>query len=72
RPHNSFMLYRKDMQKLVIKDNPNMNQKIVSKKVGEMWKNAPESVKEHYGRLAEQAKEEHKKKYPNYKYNPRR
>ncbi|KAJ1927967.1 slightly ste11-like protein [Tieghemiomyces parasiticus] len=72
RPHNSFILYRRDKQKEIVRDNPNLNQKFVSKKVGEMWKNESKEVKEHYARLAEIEKQEHKKRHPDYRYNPRR
>ncbi|KAJ1658466.1 hypothetical protein IWQ61_002288 [Dispira simplex] len=72
RPHNSFILYRKDKAKEITRDNPNMNQKEVSKTIGKLWREESKEVKEHYARLSQIHKEEHRRKHPTYKYTPRK
>ncbi|KAJ1552963.1 hypothetical protein HK405_009399, partial [Cladochytrium tenue] len=41
-----------------------------SRLIGDMWRDEPEHVKDEYRRRAELAREEHKRKYPDYKYSP--
>ncbi|KAK9710846.1 hypothetical protein K7432_008196 [Basidiobolus ranarum] len=72
RPNNSFMTYRKDKQKSNLDAHPGINNKEVSKIVGEMWRNESEDIKEFYRKKAEQGKRDHALKYPGYKYTPRK
>ncbi|ORY01379.1 hypothetical protein K493DRAFT_209710, partial [Basidiobolus meristosporus CBS 931.73] len=72
RPNNSFMTYRKEKQKAILDAHPGINNKEVSKIVGEMWRNESEAVKEYYRKKAEQGKKEHALRYPGYKYTPRK
>ncbi|KAJ1976308.1 hypothetical protein H4R34_004028 [Dimargaris verticillata] len=72
RPHNSFILYRKDKQKEITQKTPNINQKVVSKMIGQMWKAESKEVKDYYAKQAEIHKKEHMEKYPDYKYTPRK
>jgi len=44
----------------------------LSKQAGVAWHNLPELEKKHYHDLAKQAEVEHKAKYPDYVYRPRR
>ncbi|KAJ1927968.1 hypothetical protein IWQ60_002474 [Tieghemiomyces parasiticus] len=71
RPPNKFMIYRCDKQKEVARDNPTLNQKYISQLIGKMWVNEAKEIKEHYTRLADIGRQEHKKRHPNYRYNPR-
>ncbi|KAJ1560218.1 hypothetical protein HK405_007845 [Cladochytrium tenue] len=41
-----------------------------SRLIGDMWRDEPEHVKDEYRRRAELAREEHKRKFPDYKYSP--
>ncbi|KAF9562389.1 hypothetical protein CPC08DRAFT_761518 [Agrocybe pediades] len=76
RPENSFFLYRKHYAPVVLRDilsNPSTRttgtlQAQLSKKMSLRWKE--EENKEYWYKLAEQAKEEHRRKYPNYVYRP--
>ncbi|KAJ1925039.1 hypothetical protein IWQ60_004820 [Tieghemiomyces parasiticus] len=71
RPPNKFMIYRCDKQKEVARNNPTLNQKYISQLIGKMWVNEAKEIKEHYTRLADIGRREHKKRHPNYRYNPR-
>ncbi|KAL9939754.1 hypothetical protein V8E36_001571 [Tilletia maclaganii] len=44
----------------------------LTKIMAELWKNETAEVREHYHHLAEQAKVDHKQRYPDYRYRPRR
>ncbi|KAI9227923.1 MAG: high mobility group box domain-containing protein, partial [Piptocephalis tieghemiana] len=72
RPLNSFMTYRKVKQHEVIRQNPSVDNRDISRIVAQWWRSEPASVKEHYKRLADQGKREHLLKYPGYKYAPRK
>ncbi|KAJ1673717.1 hypothetical protein EV182_004699, partial [Spiromyces aspiralis] len=58
RAYNSFIWYRKDKIKEVIKQNPDMSQTRASQLVAEMWRKEPENVKAIYKRKYEQHKRE--------------
>ena len=68
RPLNSFMLYKRDKKTLFLKENPKMNNRLISRLVAEEWHKEPESVKEIYRNLAKEGRALHAKLYPNYKY----
>jgi len=76
RPLNAFMLYRKNA--VARERSPGSFEKTkaknteISKKVGHMWRKEPDEVKNLFNILAKLAKSEHKKKYINYKYTPRK
>ncbi|KAJ3279600.1 hypothetical protein HK104_001306 [Borealophlyctis nickersoniae] len=64
------MTFRMDKQHEVLARHPGANNKDVSKIVGEMWRAAPEEVKDYYRKKAEQGRKEHMSRYPDYKYTP--
>ncbi|KAG4107460.1 hypothetical protein H8356DRAFT_974844 [Neocallimastix lanati (nom. inval.)] len=72
RPKNSFLFYLHDKTPDFLKINPNINRRDVSKAVGQMWRNETEEVKKYYAEKARIELEEHKLKYPNYKFTPDR
>lgn len=43
-----------------------------SKYASDKWKNLPTDIKSHYEQLAAEEKEQHKLKYPDYKFKPRK
>jgi hypothetical protein len=49
-----------------------INNNQVSKIIGKMWQSASPDVKRTYRLKAEEAKREHKEKYPDYKYSPKK
>lgn len=72
RPPNAFILYRRSKQPDIVAQNEGISNNEVSKQVGEMWHKEPTEEKMKFQRLADAAKMEHMKKYPEYKYRPRR
>ncbi|KAI8974655.1 hypothetical protein BDB01DRAFT_385705 [Pilobolus umbonatus] len=72
RPLNCFMLFRLDKQKEIVKVCPGANHRDISKIISKWWKEITPEVREFYQLKAMVAKREHHKKYPNYKFNPRR
>lgn len=71
RPSNSFMLY-KMAYKPYISDiaRANGNQQAICTVASESWNNETEDVKADFAELALLEKGEHRKAFPDYKYNP--
>jgi len=72
RPPNAFILYRRAKQPSIVAQHRGITNNEVSKEVGRMWHDEPAEVKLRFQRMAEAAKDEHKKKYPEYRYRPRK
>ncbi|KAK9765407.1 slightly ste11-like protein [Basidiobolus ranarum] len=72
RPNNSFMTYRKEKQQEILDTFPGINNKEVSKIIGMRWRREPEEVKKIYRAKAAEEKSLHAKRYPGYKYSPRK
>ncbi|CAJ0751950.1 749_t:CDS:2 [Entrophospora sp. SA101] len=73
RPPNAFILYRRAKQPSILaKNNGGISNNDVSKEIGKMWHEEPEDIRLKYQKMAETAKQEHMKKYPEYRYKPRR
>ncbi|CAG8671637.1 7796_t:CDS:1 [Gigaspora rosea] len=71
RPQNAFILYRKDIQSEIVKENPNVKLEQISKIVGEKWANASDETKNRYTILAELCNRVHRDIFPNYKFIPK-
>ncbi|CAH2353447.1 hypothetical protein CLIB1423_10S05204 [[Candida] railenensis] len=73
RPRNAFILFRQKYHQsvldegTVIRTNPE-----VSRELGRRWRNLSVEQKDYWNNLAEEEKTTHAKKYPNYRYTPRR
>lgn len=73
RPRNAFILFRQKYHQSVldegnvIRTNPE-----VSRELGRRWRSLSASEKDHWNNLAEEEKKNHAKKYPGYRYTPRR
>ncbi|KAL6454631.1 RFG1 Repressor of filamentous growth 1 [Candida maltosa Xu316] len=73
RPRNAFILFRQKYHQTVldegtiIRTNPE-----VSRELGRRWRNLSPQEKDHWNNLAEEEKKNHAKKYPGYRYTPRR
>lgn len=73
RPRNAFILFRQKNHQLVLEEgsvvrtNPD-----VSRELGKRWRMLSAEEKNHWIKLAEEEKIAHAKKYPGYKYTPRR
>ncbi|CUM64609.1 uncharacterized protein PRCAT00002217001 [Priceomyces carsonii] len=73
RPRNAFILFRQKYHQAVldeggvIRTNPE-----VSRELGRRWRALPPDEKDHWNNLAEEEKKNHARKYPGYRYAPRR
>ncbi|SGZ52748.1 CIC11C00000004575 [Sungouiella intermedia] len=73
RPRNAFILFRQKYHQSVLdeateaKTNPE-----VSRELGRRWRALSPGERDHWNNLAEEEKKNHAKKYPNYRYTPRR
>jgi len=72
RPPNAFILYRRAKQPGIVAKNQGISNNDVSKEIGRMWHDEPPEVRQKFQRMADAAKQEHMKKYPEYRYRPRR
>ncbi|KAJ8094023.1 hypothetical protein PM082_009912 [Marasmius tenuissimus] len=82
RPANPFILFRRDALengwvKLTYSDpqtgkEKKKRQSTLSKEIGALWTGMAQDVKKRYQDLAEQARSEHKRLYPDYQYRPQR
>ncbi|KZV69342.1 high mobility group box, partial [Peniophora sp. CONT] len=73
RPPNAWIIYRSDKLKELGKPKsgqPKVPQAEISKSISLMWRNETEDVKKKYERMAEYAKAEHARMYPNYRFAP--
>ncbi|XP_049528813.1 transcription factor Sox-19a-like [Dermacentor silvarum] len=71
RPPNAFMLFAQERRRLVAAENPNENNQRVSSRLGKLWRSLSAADKEPYQRKAAEAAAVHRRKYPDYVYNPR-
>ncbi|CAG8445182.1 4959_t:CDS:2 [Diversispora eburnea] len=74
RPPNAFIIYHRTKSKELAKFKTKVrnDERHPSKTVAEMWREEPEEIKLKYQREADLALVEHKKKYPYYKYRPKK
>ncbi|KAI8821001.1 high mobility group box domain-containing protein, partial [Fimicolochytrium jonesii] len=72
RPPNSFIIYRTEKQDEVLRLHEGITNNEVSRVIGRMWAEEPQSVKDEYKVKAEEAKRLHTMAFPDYKYTPRK
>lgn len=65
---NCFMIYKRDKKHAILKDNPMINFRDISKIVADQWREETEEVKEHYKNLAKIEMKNHQEKYPDYRF----
>jgi hypothetical protein len=70
RPPNAFILFGNEWRKKLALQHPGENNKEISVRLGAMWKSMTNEEKGVYMALAREADAKHKKKYPDYVYNP--
>ncbi|KAI9068370.1 putative HMG box protein, partial [Trametes sanguinea] len=73
RPPNAWMLYRADKSKELTESQPEgvvILQSQISKILGQRWTQESKDVRDVYERKAKEAKREHDRMYPGYKYTP--
>ncbi len=70
RPINSFMLWTKTYRPILFKQNPNVNNSVISILLGQKWNALSYKEKKIYKDKAEQVKLEHKEQNPDYIFRP--
>ncbi|EKM54000.1 uncharacterized protein PHACADRAFT_81332, partial [Phanerochaete carnosa HHB-10118-sp] len=73
RPRNAWILFRNEMLDRVprLPDGSRQPMADASKIISAWWKQVSPEEKYRYELQAEQEKEEHKRKYPNYRFQPK-
>lgn len=72
RPPNAFILYRQHHHHRIRRDDPDIKNNDISRRVGAMWAGERKEVKEYYQRKAVDLKAQHAKLHPDYQYAPRK
>lgn len=72
RPPNSFMIYCAENRARLKLAYPMSGNLDISRLLGQEWKNAAPSLREHYSQKARVEKEAHLERFPNYKFVKRR
>ena len=72
RPMNAFMVWSVTQRKQLSKEQPKLHNTELSKKLGQMWKSLNEDEKQHFKEQADLIKSQHRERYPDYKYRPKR
>lgn len=72
RPMNAFMVWAQTARKDLSLRYPNLHNAQLSKALGKMWHQLSDEQKVPFSLEASRLKNEHKLKYPNYRYQPRR
>ncbi|CAG9088335.1 hypothetical protein JYU34_021087 [Plutella xylostella] len=72
RPMNAFMVFAQAMRRRLSEQRPSLHNAELSKTLGSMWKNLSEEEKLPFIKEADKLRTQHKREYPDYKYQPRR
>ncbi|XP_046545607.1 transcription factor Sox-2-like [Haliotis rubra] len=71
RPMNAFMIFAREYRPKVKKEHPTEENHVISIRLGKLWAALGEVEKDHYQELSREAVNEHRRKYPDYRYEPK-
>ena len=72
RPMNAFMVWSQIERRKMAEVYPDMHNAEISRRLGKRWKLLTESERRPYIQRSEKLREEHMRKYPDYKYRPKK
>ncbi|KAE9370569.1 hypothetical protein N431DRAFT_426929 [Stipitochalara longipes BDJ] len=72
RPRNAWILYRQHHHDAFAAAHPEIGNNQISSLIATKWHAEPKGVKDIWHRMAQEEKAEHQRKYPNYKFTPRK
>jgi hypothetical protein len=72
RPKNKFILFSNDVRAKLQQEYPNEPNKLISKRIGKLWKSLDSGKQNEYANLAQLEANKHDEEHPNYKYKPKK
>ncbi|KAF2358255.1 High mobility group box domain [Trinorchestia longiramus] len=68
RPPNQFLLFSRSVRSSVAAQHPDEPSSAISARIAAIWKTLPENEKSEWARRAQEAREEHERQYPGFKF----
>ena len=72
RPLNAYLLFCEEKRKQVLDEDPSLNHRSIMQKLGVLWKELPDEMKQPYKEKAFKLQEDFKQKNPYYHYNTKK